>query len=140
MDNVSHGGTPHMRTYRTALSVALAAGVVGLAGSPALAADPYDCDDFSSQAEAQAEFDRVSGDPSGLDRDDDGQACENTDYPSSGSGSTGGGEEGMAMPSGGVDAGAGGTAGDVGALLASGGLLAAAGVGGLVVARRRSAG
>ncbi|WP_298804502.1 hypothetical protein [uncultured Pseudokineococcus sp.] len=128
-----------MRTHRTVLSVALAAGVVGLAGSPALAADPYDCKDFGSQAEAQAEFDRVPGDPSGLDRDDDQQACEDYDYGSSASGSTDGGEGGMAMPSGGVDAGAGGTAGDVGALLASGGLLAAAGVGGLVLVRRRSA-
>ena len=38
--------------------------------------DPYDCSDFSSQEQAQQYFDSVSGDPSGLDSDDDGQACE----------------------------------------------------------------
>lgn len=35
-----------------------------------------DCMDFSSQEAAQAEYDADPGDPNGLDRDDDGYACE----------------------------------------------------------------
>lgn len=35
-----------------------------------------DCADFSTQEEAQAEFDADPSDPNGLDRDDDGYACE----------------------------------------------------------------
>lgn len=146
-----------MRTSRLAMTTVLAAGLVGLAGSPALATgtDDLNCDDFDSQAAAQAEYDSDTSDPNQLDADDDGEACENTDYPSDGGDdpspsptetttpgtgeSTTGGTGGMEMPSGGVDAGAGGAAGDVSGLLASGGLLAAAGAGGLVLLRRRSA-
>ena len=37
----------------------------------------YDCDDFSSQSEAQDFFEEAgSGDPHNLDRDGDGVACE----------------------------------------------------------------
>lgn len=38
-----------------------------------------DCPDFASQAEAQAAFDAVAGDPERLDRDGDGIACEDPD-------------------------------------------------------------
>ncbi|WP_435079776.1 thermonuclease family protein [Halococcus sp. AFM35] len=38
--------------------------------------DPYDCSDFSSQEQAQQYFESVSGDPSGLDGDGNGEACE----------------------------------------------------------------
>ena len=38
--------------------------------------DPYDCSDFDSQSQAQEYFESVSGDPSGLDGDGDGVACE----------------------------------------------------------------
>jgi hypothetical protein len=38
--------------------------------------DPFDCADFDSQQEAQAELDRDPSDPSNLDADDDGEACE----------------------------------------------------------------
>lgn len=38
--------------------------------------DPYDCGDFSSQEQAQQYFESVSGDPSGLDGDGNGEACE----------------------------------------------------------------
>lgn len=41
--------------------------------------DPYDCSDFDSQEQAQDYFDSESGDPSGLDSDDDGEACESLD-------------------------------------------------------------
>src|SRR5215218_11329045 len=37
-------------------------------------ADLYDCPDFSSQPEAQAQL--LPGDPYGLDADNDGQACD----------------------------------------------------------------
>lgn len=184
-----------MRTSRFAMSTILAAGLIGIGGAPALASggvDLYDCDDFSSQEEAQATFEASDdSDPSGLDTDDDGIACE--DLPSNGGtpvdsaplddivlycsdfesdadaqAELDGDPEGqgptldpnengvacdstgetmtsnnldddeMEMPSGGVDTGAGGTAGDVTGLLASGGLLAAAGAGGLVLLRRRA--
>jgi len=36
----------------------------------------YDCDDFDTQAVANAVLDRTTGDPHGLDTDGDGMACE----------------------------------------------------------------
>ncbi|MEJ5915348.1 excalibur calcium-binding domain-containing protein [Pseudokineococcus sp. 1T1Z-3] len=135
-----------MRTTRfalpAALSTVLAAGLVGL-GAPALATsgDPFDCDDFATQEEAQAELDRDPGDPSGLDADDDGVACE--DLPrggSPGAGPTGTGTGSMTMPSGGVATGLGGGAGGTTTLLAAGGALAAAGASGVVLLRRRPRG
>ena len=46
-------------------------------GVPVAAQDRFNCDDFASQPEAQAELDRTApDDPSGLDRDEDGIACE----------------------------------------------------------------
>lgn len=36
----------------------------------------YDCTDFADQAEAQDYYDADPSDPSGLDRDGDGYACE----------------------------------------------------------------
>src|SRR5918994_4021727 len=45
----------------------------------ALAQDLYDCASFGSQESAQAELERDPSDPSNLDADNDGQACE--DYP-----------------------------------------------------------
>jgi len=42
--------------------------------------DQFDCGDSNSQAEAQAELQRDLSDPSGLDDDNDGQACEDYDY------------------------------------------------------------
>ncbi|RJT08036.1 thermonuclease family protein [Halococcus sp. IIIV-5B] len=38
--------------------------------------DPYDCSDFDSQEAAQQVYDSDPSDPSGLDGDDDGEACE----------------------------------------------------------------
>jgi hypothetical protein len=43
---------------------------------PAFAQDQYDCASFGSQEAAQAEYDRDPSDPSNLDADDDGIACE----------------------------------------------------------------
>ena len=38
--------------------------------------DPYDCSDFDSQEQAQQVLKNTPGDPSGLDGDGNGQACE----------------------------------------------------------------
>jgi len=43
-------------------------------------ADQYDCASFGSQDSAQAELERNPDDPSNLDPDNDGQACEDYDY------------------------------------------------------------
>ncbi|MGG1687274.1 excalibur calcium-binding domain-containing protein [Pseudalkalibacillus sp. NRS-1564] len=55
------------------------------------AADDKNCDDFSSQEEAQNYYESndPDADPSGLDRDNDGEACEIHSY----SGSTSSDEE-----------------------------------------------
>ena len=42
--------------------------------------DQYDCQSFGSQESAQAELERDPSDPSNLDADDDGIACEDYDY------------------------------------------------------------
>ncbi len=49
--------------------------------------DDKNCDDFSSQEEAQTYYENNNpdSDPSGLDRDDDKQACEGYSYSSSSS-------------------------------------------------------
>ena len=52
-----------------------------LVAAPALAQDDLDCDDFGSQAEAQAELRADPSDPNGLDAEDDGVACETFGYP-----------------------------------------------------------
>jgi hypothetical protein len=48
-------------------------------------ADLYDCVSFGSQESAQAELERAPSDPSDLDPDDDGLACEDFDYGGIGS-------------------------------------------------------
>jgi hypothetical protein len=50
--------------------------------------DQYDCASFGSQGSAQAELERNPSDPSNLDSDDDGLACEDYDYGVSGSSPT----------------------------------------------------
>lgn len=66
-----------MKTNMVLLAAALA-GISLASVSPALA--DLDCKDFGSQEEAQAYFEsRGSGDPDGLDRDNDGIACESLD-------------------------------------------------------------
>ena len=51
--------------------------------------DEFDCADFDTQQEAQGEFDSDPSDPSGLDADSDGIACE--ELGDGDSGGTGGG-------------------------------------------------
>ncbi|MYW70486.1 calcium-binding protein [Streptomyces sp. SID8379] len=95
-------------------SVLLVPTVAGAALVPtagvAHAADK-DCADFSSQAQAQAWFDTHPGDPDRLDRDRDGQACEDyTGYPSTSDSSSTSSSDTASMPQGGVRTGSGGLA------------------------------
>lgn len=106
---------------------AVAAGFLGLAAQPASAALDRDCRDFTYQEDAQAVYDQDPKDPNRLDADNDGVACENlprrggatsTPDPTPTADSTPttdptppGGTPPAALPSGGVDAGAGGMAG-----------------------------
>lgn len=82
------------RTFIVVALLVLVAGVVGRityertfnTAAPAYAQqgdDPrvgLDCDDYGSQAEAQAALDADPSDPNVLDEDDDGEACETFDY------------------------------------------------------------
>ena len=54
-----------------------------VAGSPSpggASSGDLDCADFATQEAAQAAYDAEPGDPHGLDRNNDGRACENHDY------------------------------------------------------------
>ena len=51
--------------------------------------DQYDCASFGSQESSQAELERDPDDPSNLDADDDGIACEDYDYGGTGAGTQG---------------------------------------------------
>jgi len=53
---------------------------------PAWGQDDLNCDDFPTQAAAQANLDANPSDPNNLDADDDGQACEDSGLPPGGSG------------------------------------------------------
>ncbi|TFV62243.1 excalibur calcium-binding domain-containing protein [Geodermatophilus sp. DF01-2] len=128
------------RTTATAGVLVTAVLTLGLTGT-ANAATDRDCPDFASQAEAQAAFDAVPGDPERLDADDDGIACEEQQYAptASASGQTGtGGPQVSTRPSGAVAAGDGSAGEDGSALpyVLGGAALAAAG--GAAVAARRS--
>ena len=69
-----------MRVRRAAVVIAVAAGAMLPFTGVAFAQDK-DCSDFSSQAEAQAEFDSDPSDPHGLDADNDDIACESLGGP-----------------------------------------------------------
>jgi hypothetical protein len=56
--------------------VLLAVLAVLVGASSAYAQDEYDCEDFSTQQEAQATFSQDTSDPYGLEADNDGKACE----------------------------------------------------------------
>lgn len=70
-----------MRLYLLSFCLfAAAISIPVLFASQAYAYNNYNCDDFSTQEEAQDEYDSDYGDPNYLDGDDDGVACE--DLPS----------------------------------------------------------
>jgi len=86
-------GTATLRVL--AVMLVIAAGIVARTSyeqiaspsKPAYAQDRYDCASFGSQESAQAELERDPSDPSNLDADDDGIACEDDDDNSSGTSS-----------------------------------------------------
>lgn len=129
-----------MRTRSLTLAVLAAAAMsVGFAGT-ASAAD-LNCDDFASQADAQANLVANPTDPNRLDADDDGLACENYAYAAGSPTSN----EGQAVvvaqvpnrPAGGVAAGDG-SSDSASALPYLLGGLAVVGAGGAAVASRRT--
>lgn len=154
-----------MRSLRTCTSTSVGglmlAGMIAMAG-PASAQDDQNCADFASQADAQAHYRANTSDPDGLDRDNDGIACENytsysdgstdmtpigtgttnesDDTPSTDAGETDGDDEDtMVMPEGGVATGGGSTSGiEHGGLLVAGGLALTIGAGGTILAARRA--
>jgi len=131
-----------MRARSTVVAAALGISLVGLGGAPALAASgaDRDCADFGSQQEAQDALEAVPGDPERLDRDDDGKACESFGYGSQ-EDDDDADDDVMTVPRGGVDAGAGATAGveELPLLLTGVGALGL-GAAGLVLVRRRPQG
>ncbi len=153
-----------MTRRRSGLTVAvMAAGSIALFSSPAHAGHGVNCSDFDTQDEAQEYFEEHGpGDPEGLDRDNDGMACDslpggggnggggnggggnggggNGGGGNGGGGNGGGGGGGGTMPRGGVEAGAGGMADPTSpALPAAGAVLGTALLGaGVMTVRRRA--
>lgn len=155
-----------MSTLRTFTSTTagglILAGTIFMAG-PANAQDDLNCDDFASQAAAQANYRADPSDPNRLDANDNGIACENkTDYAegtidltpvSAGAEAKGNpattdaasedvdttsDQESMVMPEGGAATGGGSTSGiEHTSLLAAGGLAFTIGAGGVILAARR---
>jgi len=124
------------------LTAVVAATLLTFAG-PAEASG-HNCSDYATQAAAQAAFNADPSDPEGLDRDNDGIACEGLPGggDSTGGGSTGdestGGGAAEGTPNGGVDAGFGGTAdSDVNGAAGLAGMGALVALGGAALLRRR---
>ena len=127
---------------RTAAGVLVTAVLtLGTTGT-ANAATDRDCPDFASQAEAQAAFDAVPGDPERLDGDDDGQACEEYAYAAASTSSSStagtGSSQVTTRPAGAVAAGDGSASETSSVLPFVLGGTALAAAGGAAVAARRS--
>lgn len=142
---------PRLTAILLALVAALAISLaVTAASAPAQTNDDVDCEDFSSQDEAQEFFEDQEGDdPNNLDSDEDGQACEDffaTDTTDTTDDARDEQYADRVIAVRGVETGGGGTAtppsgGGMLPLLLSGGALAALIAGGAgVAARRRAAG
>ena len=128
-----------MRTRTLAAGVLAAATIsIGFTGTASAAVD-RDCPDFASQADAQAAFDAVPGDPERLDSDNDNIACESQAYPAGTARAAGAGAapQVTVVPSGGVAAGDGSSS-DASALPYVLGGLAFAGAGGAAFASKRT--
>ncbi|PVZ07639.1 excalibur calcium-binding domain-containing protein [Actinomycetospora cinnamomea] len=127
---------------RTTAVAVLAVGAMAPLSGSAFAADQYNCSDFDTQEAAQEVYEQDTTDPNGLDRDDDGVACENN--PRSGGGDSDESDDSgqvSHVPNGGADTGGGSTAaggGDAALLAGGGAVLAALGLGGWSVARGRA--
>ncbi len=91
------------RIVRTVSATVLLAGAVSFSfAGTASAQNQFNCSDFSTQQQAQAQFNKVPGDPSRLDANHNGIACES--LPSGATGSNGAsgsnGSTGAQAPSG----------------------------------------
>ncbi|MGY1712598.1 excalibur calcium-binding domain-containing protein [Geodermatophilus sp. SYSU D00758] len=128
-----------MRRRTTAAAGVLVAAALsfGFSGT-AQAATDRDCPDFASQADAQAAFDAVPGDPERLDADNDGIACEDHAYAPASSSTSG--SQVSNQPAGAVAAGDGSSAADQGNALpyVLGGVALTAAGGAAFAARRSS--
>ncbi|GAB3198196.1 hypothetical protein GCM10027261_25090 [Geodermatophilus arenarius] len=136
-----------MRIRSTVAAAVLAAGFSVVLSGTASAAPDRDCPDFASQAEAQAAFDAVPGDPERLDDDNDGIACESYAYAATGAGApaavtpapaTSGGQV-ATRPAGAVAAGDGSSSDEGSSLPFVLGGVAFVAAGGAAVAARRTA-
>ena len=126
---------------RTAAGVLVTAVLTLATAGTANAATDRDCPDFASQAEAQAAFDAVPGDPERLDANDNGIACENEDYaaaPANSSAAASDSSQVTTRPVGAVAAGDGSASEDGSVLPFVLGGAALATAGGAAVAARRS--
>jgi|SoiMethySBSTD1v2_1073268.scaffolds.fasta_scaffold380828_2 hypothetical protein len=92
----------------TVLATVVAAALCFPMAGVAVAQVDRDCDDFATQADAQAFYNRNPADPSDLDRDNDGRACEW--LPNSINIYEDGSNGGTTTPKSSVNTGAGGTA------------------------------
>lgn len=127
------------------LATALSVSIAGTASAADL-----NCDNFASQAEAQANLDADRGDPNGLDRDKNGVACQTTVYAGVGTSaadisdsddddSDDSGTQVSNRPTGGVAAGDGSSSDQASTLpYVLGGLAFTAAGGAAVVSRRRA--
>ena len=68
------------RTTMLALALLAVGALGGLTVGPAAAQEVLDCEDFASQAEAQAAYRADPTDPADNDADEDGLACELFDF------------------------------------------------------------
>ncbi len=151
------------RIVRTVSATVLLAGAVSFSfAGTASAQNQFNCSDFSTQQQAQAQFNKVPGDPSRLDANHNGIACESlpsatgsngasgsngstgAQAPSGSSGSSGGqngANQGQVstVPRGAVNTGDGSTSGDNSMAFILGGLALTVAGGGVVVAARRRA-
>jgi Excalibur calcium-binding domain len=132
-----------MRLRSTAAAGVLLTAALSLGFSGTANAADRDCPDFASQAEAQAAFDAVPGDPERLDANNNGVACEEYGYAAGSPTSTKApaattSGQVSTRPAGAVAAGDGSSAADGSVLPYVLGGLAFAGAGGAAVAARRS--
>ncbi len=128
-----------IRMFATAFAVAVIA-AIPLAGT-ASGQDTKNCDDFTYQEDAQAEFEKDRSDPHGLDDYDgkgDGIACESLPRrPVTENNSSGSSDQVKTVPRGGVDTGDGTTT-SAPVLITVVGAAAAAGIGGFAARRAAS--
>jgi hypothetical protein len=127
------------RTTATAGVLIAAALSFGFSGT-AQAAPDRDCPDFATQADAQAAYNAVPGDPERLDGDNDGAACEDYVYAATGASASSPASQVANAPRGAIAAGDGTSSSDAASALpyVLGGVALTAAGGAAFAARRNS--